>query len=140
MKAAIAMPQTATPIAPAVSPQYNPPPIQIPTAPDSMMAQGGDVSDSGDGGGSNKFKEFFNDINLLDVAISAFIVGGILYSVHYYRFMMMLEKTGYADLNGRIQKIESDIASAKISAEMNATGGRPNRSNMMRGKRGIVTL
>jgi hypothetical protein len=36
--------------------------------------------------------------------------------------MMMIEKTGYADLNGRIQKVETTMAK-KAAAEANAAGG-----------------
>ena len=81
------------------------------------------------GGG---IKGWFKDINILDVTISAFIVGGIIYAVQYYRFMMMLEKTGYADLSSRISKLESSIAAQK--AEMNASGNidRMRRRPVMR--------
>lgn len=120
--------------APAVSPQYTPPPP--PMMPQPAMAEGGSVA-SGGSGGSNKFKEFFSDINLLEVAISAFIIGGVLYSIHYFKFMMMLEKTGYADLNTRIQRLESQMSAAKKSAEANATG---NGKMGMSKKRALITL
>lgn len=124
----------ATPVAPAASPQYNPPPVPAPPASTPMMAEGGDV---GGGGGGNKFKEFFSDINILDVTISAFIIGGVLYAIHYYKFMMMMEKTGYADLSARVQKVESAIAAAKKTAEVNAAG---NGKLAMRRKRAFVSL
>ena len=77
-------------------------------------------------------KDFFSDVDILDVTISAFIVGAVLYSVHYYKFMMMIEKTGYADLNGRIQKVETTMAK-KAAAEANAAGGgRKQRRPVMR--------
>jgi len=123
------------PAAPAASPQYNPPPVPAPAAPMPTMAEGGDLG--GGSGGGNKFKEFFSDINILDVAISAFIVGGVLYAVHYYKFMMMLEKTGYADLSARVQKMESAMAAAKKTAEANAAGSG---KLPMRRKRALVTL
>ena len=79
------------------------------------------------GGGNGAFikkgggiKEFFSDVNILDVTIAAFIVGGILYQIQYTRFMMMLEKSGYADLSTRIQKLESAMTAQK--AELNAAG------------------
>lgn len=126
------------PATPATSPQYNPPPpVHAPSpSPAPMLNDGGGI-DSGSGGSRSKFKEFFSDINILDVAISAFIVGGVLYAMHYYKFMMMLEKTGYADLNARVQKMESAMASAKKTAEMNASG---NGKLGMRRKRGLITL
>jgi len=121
----------AAPIAAPASPNYIPPPPPAP-APTATMEDGGSVGGSS---GGNKFTEFFSDINILDVAISAFIVGGVLYAIHYYKFMMMMEKTGYADLSARIQKVESQIAAAnKKNAELNATG------NGMRKKRGLVSL
>lgn len=111
----------AAPAAP--SPMYTPPPPPMPPAP--TMAEGGAVEPSGGSGGGvgSKIKEFFSDINVLDVAISAFIVGGVLYTVHYFKFMMMMEKTGYADLSSKVQKLETQMAAAKKSAEANATGG-----------------
>jgi hypothetical protein len=80
------------------------------------MAEGGETSSK------SSVKDFFADVDVLDVTISAFIVGAVLYSVHYYKFMMMIEKTGYADLNGRIQKVETTMAK-KAAAEANAAGG-----------------
>lgn len=136
MQAAVA-PQAAPPVAaappaPAASPNYTPPPTNLPNAP--VMENGGGVEPSS-GGGSNKFKEFFSDINLLDVAISAFIVGGVIYTIHYYKFMMLLEKTGYADLSTRVQKLESSMAAAKKNAEVNASG-----NGSMKRKRAMITL
>jgi|694.fasta_scaffold01175_46 hypothetical protein len=126
------MPQTAPAAAPATSPIYNPPPAPATSAP--MMEDGGSVGSSS---GGNKFKEFFSDVNILDVVISSFIVGGVLYTIHYYKFMMMMEKTGYADLSSRIQKIESQMAAAKKKAEVNASG---NNTPAMRRKRALMTL
>lgn len=121
---------------PAPSPQYTPPPPpMMPQQP--MMAEGGETPSSGSSSFSGKVKDFFSDINILDVAISAFIVGGVLYAVHYYKFMIMLEKSGYADLSTRVQRLESQMASAKKSAEMNATGGKMPMRNK---RRGLVTL
>ena len=102
----------------APSPQYNPPPTPQPP-PQPMMEEGGAVSSGGGG-----FRDFFSDINILDVVISAFIVGGVLYAVHYYKFMMLMEKTGYADLNSRVQKLETTVSAAKKASEVNATGNR----------------
>ena len=113
------------PAAPAApSPQYTPPPAPAPT-----MAEGGATS----GGGG--IKAFFSDINVLDVTISAFIVAAVLYSIKYHRYMMMLEKSGYADLSTRVQKLESAIAAAKRKAEANAAG-----NGKMGKKRGLISL
>jgi hypothetical protein len=118
------MPQAPSPMA-----QPNPQaPMQMGGAPMVGMANNGAYINNGGGG----IKAWFKDINILDVTISAFIVGGIIYAVQYYRFMMMLEKTGYADLNSRIAKLESSIAAQK--AEMNASGNmdRMRRRPVMR--------
>ena len=116
--------------APAAAPMpmaQNPP---IPAAPVSTMADGADVG-SGDSGGGG-VKDFFKDINILDVAISAFIVGGVIYAMQYFKYMMMLEKSGYTDLSERVQKLESSIQAAKKTAEMNASGMQQKRRPVMR--------
>jgi hypothetical protein len=107
---------------------YTPPPPPMPPAAPAM-AEGGAVEPSGGSGSGvgSKIKEFFSDINILDVAVSAFIVGGVLYTVHYFKFMMMMEKTGYADLSAKVQKLENQMAAAKKSAEANATGNGAKR-------------
>ncbi len=116
--------------APAPSPQYIPPPAPMPS-----MADGGDTGGAPER--KNPFKDFFSDINVIDVAISAFIVGAVIYSIQYHKFMIMMEKTGYADLSTRINRLENDLAVAKRKAatEANASG------NMrMRRKRALITL
>lgn len=85
------------------------------------------------GGG---IKEFFSDINILDVTISAFVIGGIFYAIYYYKYMMMLEKTAYADISTRIQKVESAMAAQK--AELNAAGKMNSMSGMR--KRPLMRL
>jgi hypothetical protein len=47
--------------------------------------------------------------------------------------MMMLEKTGYADLSTRVQKMESALEAAKKKSEMNAAGSQKK-------KRRLITL
>jgi len=117
------------PVAP--SPNYTPPPPPAPSAP--AMAEGGET-EGGKGGG---IKAFFSDVNVVDVTISAFIVAAVIYSVQYHRYMLMIEKTGYADLSTRVQKLESSIEAAKRKAEANAAGsGKVN----MRNKRGLMSL
>jgi hypothetical protein len=114
-----------------ITPQSAPPPMAAPAAPMAAGGQppmaspamaaappfeeGGAVVNKGGG-----IKEWFSDINIVDVTVSAFIVGAVLYTVHYYKFMMMLEKSGYADLSARIAKLQSGIDAQK--AEMNAAG------------------
>lgn len=140
MQPAPPMPMPAPAPAAAPSPQYNPPTPPPAPAPAPVMAEGGELGGSGSSGGGfgSKIKDFFSDINILDVAVSAFIVGGVLYAVHYYKFMMMMEKSGYADLSSRVQKLESQMAAAaKKSSEMNAAG---NGKMPMRKKRALVTL
>lgn len=133
--AGASMPIPAPAPAPAPSPQYTPPPTPAPM-PSPMMAEGGDVG--GGGSSSNKFKEFFSDINILDVAIAAFIVGGVLYAVNYYKFMIMMEKSGYSDLSTRVQRLESQLAAAKKTAEANAAGN--GKMPMRNRRRALVTL
>jgi len=94
------------------------PPMGMPPAPPAMAEGGAVISKRGG------FKEFFEDVNLLDVTISAFIVASVLYTVNYYRYMMLLEKSGYQDLSARLGKIESAVAAKK--AEMNAAGNMRN--------------
>ena len=117
---------TAQPMAPA------PMPAPMQAAPMPMYAEGGEMGDSGSSGGGG-IKGFFNDINIVDIAISAFIVGGVIYAIQYYKFMMMIEKTGYADLSARIQKLESAALAAKKTAEVNASGSKGRRPVMRLG-------
>jgi hypothetical protein len=116
--------------APAPAPMPAPAPAPMPAAPMPMYADGGEMGDSGKSGGG--IKGFFNDINIVDIAISAFIVGGVIYAIQYYKFMMMIEKTGYADLSARIQKLESAAQAAKKIAEANASGNSKSRRPVMR--------
>lgn len=119
------MPQAPSPMAQPM-PQA---PMQMGGAPMVGMANNGAYINNNGGGG---IKGWLKDINILDVTISAFIVGGIIYAVQYYRFMMLLEKTGYADVSSRISKLESSIAAQK--AEQNASGNmdRMRRRPVMR--------
>jgi hypothetical protein len=70
---------------------------------------------------SNPIKNFFLDINFVEAGIMALGVAAFLYAIYYYKFEMTMTKTGYANLNGRLQKIELEEAKRK-SAEVNATG------------------
>jgi hypothetical protein len=115
----------AAPVAAPMPMAQNPP---IPAAPVSTMADGGSVVDGDSGGGG--VKGFFKDINVLDVAISAFIIGGVIYAMQYYKYMMMLEKSGYTALSERLQKVESSLQAAKKTAEMNASGMQKRRPVM----------
>lgn len=123
-------PGAAAPVA-APAPMPAPAPAPMQAAPMPIYADGGEMGDSGSSGGG--IKGFFNDINIVDIAISAFIVGGVIYAIQYYKFMMMIEKTGYADLSARIQKLESAAQAAKKIAEANASGSRSRRPVMRLG-------
>jgi hypothetical protein len=94
------------------------------------------VMESGGSTGGGGIKGWFRDINLVDVTVSAFVIGAVLYTVHYYKFMMMMEKTGYADLSGRVSKMEAELAAAKKKTQMNAAGSM----NSMRGRRPMMRL
>ena len=62
--------------------------------------------------------------NLVDLTNELATDPTFLYAIHYYKFEMQLSKTGYADLNGRLQKLESDIKKTKeVAANANAQGG-----------------
>ena len=98
-------PAAAPAAAPMAAPPVAPPPYE----------DGGAIIKKGGG-----IKDWFSDINIVDVAVSAVIVGAVLYTVHYYKFMMMLEKSGYADLNTKVAKLQSAVDAQK--AEMNASG------------------
>lgn len=101
-------------------------PMQAPP-PMPAMANGGETAAAPK---SNPFKDFFSDINMIEAGILALGVATFLYAIYYYKFEMKMTKTGYADLNGRVQKLEA--AEAKRSqkeANANATG------KMMRGAR-----
>jgi hypothetical protein len=86
---------------------------------DNSYATGGETK-------SNMFKGFFDDINILDVMLSAFIVGGILYVVYYYRHQMIKDKTMFTDLDNRLATIEKQVK--KVNSELNATGKNKKRN------------
>lgn len=108
-------PMGGTPPTPMAQPMAQPMPMAQPPMGDDMGGGNGAFIKKGGG-----IKEFFSDINILDVTISAFVVGGIFYAIYYYKYMMMMEKTAYADLSTRVQKLESALAAQK--AELNAAG------------------
>ena len=124
-------PQAApAPMVPPPAPvAAQPMPVAAPPMTTPPVDDGGAVIKKGGG-----IKEWFSDINIVDVAVSAVIVGGILYMVQYYKFIMMLEKSGYADLNAKVSKLQSALDAQK--AEMNANGAnkvdRQRRRPMMR--------
>lgn len=111
---------SAAQTAPSPSPNYVPPTPPTPPPATTEMASGGETASSGGG-----FKEFFSDINVVDVVLSAFIVAGVIYSVYYNKYMMKLEKTGYQDVTDRVMKLESSMAARE--AEMNAIGSATKR-------------
>jgi hypothetical protein len=104
-------------------PMQNPMP-EIPQPPmNNSMADGGNV------GRGNPFKDFFNDINILDITISAFIVAGVIYSISYYKFQMLKDQKGYAEISQRIATIESQIK--KVNSELNATGSNKKKKPLI---------
>ena len=115
---------TAAP-APAAAPM----PMAAPApAPAPAMAEGGETT-SGVGG----FKAWFADINIVEVSVSALIVGVGIYAIQYFRLMMAMEKTAYNDVIERIGKLESAQLAAKKTAEVNASGSRGKRPVMRLG-------
>jgi hypothetical protein len=99
-------------------PQYNPMQNNMPPM-DNSYEMGGQTK-------GNMFKGFFNDINILDVMLSAFIVGGILYVCYYYKHQMAKDKTMFTDFDNRISTIEKQVK--KVNAELNATGKNKKRN------------
>jgi len=99
-------------------PQYNPMQNNMPPM-DNSYEMGGQTK-------GNMFKGFFNDINILDIMLSAFIVGGILYVVYYYKHQMAKDKTMFTDFDNRISTIEKQVK--KVNAELNATGKNKKRN------------
>jgi hypothetical protein len=97
------------------SPNYVPPPIPSPAPAAPAMQDGGITGTSGGG-----IKAFFSDINWLEVALSSFIIAAMAYSIKYHKYMLMIEKSGYTNLNDRLQSLETKMTK-KIS-ELNATG------------------
>lgn len=118
-------------------PIYVPPPSTSPVAPvnqtapamvnepDVKMGSGGDV------GAVGGIREFFADVNLLDVILSAVVTGTLFYMIYYYKFQVHMAKTNYADINGRLSKIESAVEAAKKKAEANATGSRQRKKGLV---------
>jgi hypothetical protein len=116
---------TAAP-APAAAPMPMAAPAPAPAAP--AMAEGGETT-SGVGG----LKGWFADINIVEVSVSALIVGVGIYAIQYFRLMMAMEKTAYNDVIERIGKLESAQLAAKKTAEVNASGSRSRRPVMRLG-------
>jgi hypothetical protein len=98
-----------------------------PAAPAPAMAEGGETAS---GGG---IKAWFADINIVEVSVSALIVGVGIYAIQYFRLMMAMEKTAYNDVIERIGKLESAQLAAKKTAEVNASGSRGKRPVMRLG-------
>ena len=101
----------ATPQAPIVAP------IPTPTFQSPSFEDGGDTGGSGK---ANSLKDFFSDINLVEAAILGLGVATFLYAIYYYKFEMSMTKTGYAELNARLNKVE--IMTSKMASEKNASG------------------
>ena len=106
------MPPQAPPPMPPMNPNY---------------ADGGEM---GSGSKSNPIKDFLSDINIVEAGLLALGVATFLYAIHYYKFEMQLSKTGYADLNGRMQKLESDMKKKQAEANTNANGQGGIRAKM----------
>lgn len=104
-------------------PMYTPPPAPQPPVP--VAADGIQVPEPVKTGGSGGIREFFSDINLLDIGFSALLVGTLYYFTYYYKFQVQFSKNNFADLNGRVSKLESFAeAQKKKEQQANATGAR----------------
>ena len=113
---------------PAPAPAAAPMPMAAPApALAPAMAEGGETAS---GGG---IKAWFGDINVVEVSVSALIVGVGIYAIQYFRLMMAMEKSAYNDVIERIGKLESAQLAAKKTAEVNASGSRGKRPVMRLG-------
>lgn len=99
-----------------------------PAAPAPAMAEGGETTSGGGG-----IRGWFGDINVVEVSVSALIVGVGIYAIQYFRLMMAMEKSAYNDVIERIGKLESAALAAKKTAEVNASGSRGRRPVMRLG-------
>jgi hypothetical protein len=114
---------------PAPAPAAAPMPMAAPppVSPAPAMAEGGETTS---GGG---IRAWFGDINVVEVSVSALIVGVGIYAIQYFRLMMAMEKSAYNDVIERIGKLESAALAAKKTAEVNASGSRGRRPVMRLG-------
>lgn len=120
-----AVPPIPAPSIPTPAPQAQGFPIMStpPPPPPPTMADGGEMDGGSDMKKSNPFKEFFADLNMVEIGILALGVASFLYAINYYKFEMKMTKTGYADLNGRMTKLESAEQSRQMKeANANANG------------------
>jgi hypothetical protein len=113
---------------PAPAPAAAPMPMAAPVpTPAPAMAEGGETTS---GGG---IRAWFGDINVVEVSVSALIVGVGIYAIQYFRLMMAMEKSAYNDVIERIGKLESAALAAKKTAEVNASGSKGRRPVMRLG-------
>ena len=114
---------------PAPAPAAAPMPMAAPppVSPAPAMAEGGETTS---GGG---IRAWFGDINVVEVSVSALIVGVGIYAIQYFRLIMAMEKSAYNDVIERIGKLESAALAAKKTAEVNASGSRGRRPVMRLG-------
>jgi hypothetical protein len=113
---------------PAPAPAAAPMPMAAPApTPAPAMAEGGETTS---GGG---IRAWFGDINVVEVSVSALIVGVGIYAIQYFRLMMAMEKSAYNDVIERIGKLESAALAAKKTAEVNASGSKGRRPVMRLG-------
>jgi hypothetical protein len=92
--------------------------------PSQPMANGGMM------GRANPVAKFFSDINLVEAGLLALGVATFLYAISYYKHEIQMSKSGYADLSGRMQKLESEMAAKKaqeMAANANSTARRSRR-------------
>ena len=116
-----AAPTMAAP-APAMAPMSQPAPT-MPMAPAPIYAEGGGISAG--------IKGFFSDINIVDIALSALVVAGLLYSISYYKLMISVEKSAYRDISDRVGKLESAALAAKKTQESINASGSSRRRGML---------
>lgn len=116
----------------AMMPPPPPAPPMMPMGGYMPAPQGMPMANGGMTQSKNPLKNFFGDINLVEAGILAIGVATFLYAVYYYRFQIKMTKTGYADLNGRLQKLEASesMRQAKES-NVNAVGRMRSRKRIL---------
>lgn len=116
-------PTTPAPLGPALPP---------PPAP--AFEKGGDTGDGGgeSGGGEGFLSKLTSGVNMIDVIVMSFFVGGTIYFLHMYKKMMQMQMVGYNDLSARVSKIESAEAARKAESMANASGRMKKKFPVMR--------
>jgi hypothetical protein len=130
MENAPAMPPAPAPMPAPAAPAPLGPALPPPAPAAPAFEKGGDVSGGDEGGGF--LSKLTSGVNMIDVVVMSFFVGGTIYFLHVYKTMMQMQKVGYNDLSARVSKIESAEAARKAEAMANASGKMKRKFPVMR--------